>query len=303
MLFKPGTPLYSYEIVRESGDQIMYINYLGANFVPSIATDAEVMARTIDLLINLKKDPFLCYFELQRLLRQEKINLSMTSSELRLDQASYIRLLDKFKSILENTKLIIECRPYLSRYSFGKRDIYHKFFRPDIIPNFTFTRLASSLPEGAKIVHQYEIGSKEDNSIVTILKREQDAKYIYHLMPPEYSLEEDRQELLNLARNVLIEHQPKAEEFIDSEKTRQVFFNVSRDLLRDLSETKKMDLSYDELNKLAKILVRYTIGFGLIEVLMQDKNLQDVVLNAPISLNPIFLRHSTFDECITNIIP
>ena len=52
MLFKPGTPLYSYEIVRESGDQIMYINYLGANFVPSIATDAEVMARTIDLLIN-----------------------------------------------------------------------------------------------------------------------------------------------------------------------------------------------------------------------------------------------------------
>jgi len=371
MLFKPGTPLYSYEIVRESGDQIMYINYLGANFVPSIATDAEVMARTIDLLINspdvsrivfvqqrnynygskevfmlkeiadlyiyltkqekvlspsklsilnsqyigqryndlnyllitLKKDPFLCYFELQRLLRQEKINLSMTSSELRLDQASYIRLLDKFKSILENTKLIIECRPYLSRYSFGKRDIYHKFFRPDIIPNFTFTRLASSLPEGAKIVHQYEIGSKEDNSIVTILKREQDAKYIYHLMPPEYSLEEDRQELLNLARNVLIEHQPKAEEFIDSEKTRQVFFNVSRDLLRDLSETKKMDLSYDELNKLAKILVRYTIGFGLIEVLLQDKNLQDVVLNAPISLNPIFLRHSKFDECITNIIP
>ena len=122
-------------------------------------------------------------------------------------------------------------------------------------------------------------------------------------MPPEYSLNEDRQNLINLARNVLIEHQPKAEEFTDPEKTRQVFLNVSRDLLRDLAESKNVKLSYEELNKLSSILVRHTIGFGLIEVLLQDKKVQDIVLNAPISANPIFLRHSEFDECITNIIP
>ena len=73
------------------------------------------------------------------------------------------------------------------------------------------------------------IGDDFDQSTVTILKRERDAKPIYHLMPPEYGLEENMQDLLNLARNVLIEHQPKAEEFTDPEKTRQVFFNVSRD--------------------------------------------------------------------------
>lgn len=100
----------------------------------------------------------------------------------------------------------------------------------------------------------------------------------------------------------MIEHQPKAEEFIDTNRTRQVFFNVARDLLRDLAESKKIMASYNDLNKLAGILVRHTIGFGLLEILLQDQNLQDIVLNAPISLNPIFLRHSKFDECISNIL-
>ncbi len=35
---------------------------------------------------------------------------------------------------------------------------------------------------------------------------------------------------------------------------------------------------------------------------MQDKELQDIVMNAPISLNPIFLRHNKYDECVTNIL-
>ena len=51
MLFKPETPLYSYEVVRELGNQVMYVNYLGASFVPNIAEDPEVMSRTFELLI------------------------------------------------------------------------------------------------------------------------------------------------------------------------------------------------------------------------------------------------------------
>jgi len=371
MLFKPGTPLYSYEIVREAGSQVMYINYLGASIVPSLAENPEVMSRTIDFLIEspnisrivfvqqrnynydsqkvfllqeiadlyvflskqekilspaklsisntqylgqryndvgyllliLKRDPVGCYFELKRILSAEKIRLKNVPEELKLDQMNYIRLLEKFYSLLSNTQLIKSAKRYLKNYSFGDRGVYYYLFRPEIIPNFTFTRLVSSFPENAEIIDQYEIGGDTDKSTVTILKRVEDTKYFYHLMPPEYSLGEDKQNLLNLARNVLIEHQPKAEEFTDPEKTRQVFFNVSRDLLRDLSGSKKINLSYKELNELAMILVRHTIGFGLIEVLLQDKNLQDIVLNAPISLNPIYLRHGEYEECITNIIP
>lgn len=371
MLFKPGTALYSYEVIREVDSQVMYVNYLGGDYIPNIAEYPDIMLRTIDLLIEvpnvnrvvfvqqrnysyessevfmlqeiadlyihltkqekilsplklslmnsgyvsqrhedvsyllmtLKRDPIACNYEIKRLTEQEKGNLGKTPENLKTDQVNYIRLLEKFFDLLGRTKLIKEAEKYLSSYVFGNRDIYYNFFRADIIPNFTFTRLVSSLPDDAEIMKQYEIGKDDDISVVTILKKKDDAKHTYHLMPPEYSLEEDKQVLLNLARNVLIEHQPKAEEFTDPEKTRQVFFNVSRDLLRDLAENKGVKLDYDELNKLAKILVRHTIGFGLIEVLLQDRNLQDIVLNAPISLNPVFLRHSEFDECITNIIP
>jgi type IV secretory pathway ATPase VirB11/archaellum biosynthesis ATPase len=70
-----------------------------------------------------------------------------------------------------------------------------------------------------------------------------------------------------------------------------------------LSSTKGITIEYNELNKLATILVRHTIGFGLVEVLLQDKNLQDIVLNAPISQTNIFLRHQEHGECTTNIMP
>jgi len=370
MLFKPGTQLYAYEVAREAGAKVLYINYMGANFIPNVAENAEVMSRTIGLLIEasgvsrivfvqqrnysydsqetfmlqeianlyvyltkqekilspsklsvlntqylsqryndlgyllmiLKSDPIACFIELERFLELERGNLEKVPESIKFDQLNYVKLLEKFYGLLKNSELIRKAEKYLKDYDYSRK-IYYNFFRPEIIPNFTFTRLVSSLPKDAEIVDQYEIGDDFDKSTVTILKREQDAKYLYHLMPPEYSLEEDLQSLVNLARNVLIEHQPKAEEFTDPEKTRQVFFNVSRDLLRDLAESKKVKIDYENLNKLAKILVRHTIGFGLIEVLLQDKNLHDIVLNSPISINPVFLRHQEFDECITNIIP
>ncbi len=81
------------------------------------------------------------------------------------------------------------------------------------------------------------------------------------------------------------------------------FFNVAKDLLSDLAASKNVNISYKELTGLANILVRHTIGFGVLEVLLQDPNLQDIMANAPISLSPIFVRHNEFDECVTNLIP
>lgn len=371
MMFKKDTPLFAYEIARESGQDVMYINYLGANFVPSLADYPEVMGRTVDSLIEtpntsrivfvqqrnynysfpqvfflleiaqlytylvkqervlsperlilqcqsciskrhnemtylttlLKQDPIGTYFEAKRFLREERVMLEKLPIECKTCQMAYIRLFEKIVALLENTSLIKEATPYLTNFVPGSREIYNQFFRPEIIPNFTFTKLMAVLPEDAEIIEEYEIGEDYDKSLVTILKKENESKYIYHLTPPEYSLDEDFHMLLNLARNVMIEHRPRAEEFVDLERTRQVFFNVARDLLQEISENKKIYLAYNNLNRLAGILVRHTIGFGLIEILLQDKNLQDIVLNAPIPLNNIFVRHGKYDECVTNIIP
>ena len=50
MLFKQDTPLYSYEVIGEAGTQVMYVNYLGAPFVPSISDNPVIMSRAIELL-------------------------------------------------------------------------------------------------------------------------------------------------------------------------------------------------------------------------------------------------------------
>ncbi len=374
MQFKEGTPLYFSEVQREGGEDILYVNYFGAPFVPSVSDYPIVMDKTIDALIEnpnvsrivfvqqknynydfketsmlleiahlyvyllkqerilsqekliskvegffaqryndifsflimLKKDPVASYYELKRLIFEAKIFLANLDSFSKTDQTNYINFLEKIFNLLENTKLIQSVLPHLENYKKGEREIYHRIFRPDVIPNFTFTRLVSDLLQDSEIVDQYKIfnsGEDYDVSLVTILKMKNESKLIYHLVPPENSLKEEHNMLLNLAKGVLLEHQPKAEEFTDIERTRQVFFNISRDLLQDLSRAKGVKLNYDELNILSTILVRHTIGFGLIEVLLQDKKIQDIFLNAPISMTNIFLRHQDYDECSTNILP
>ena len=372
MQFKKETPLYSYEVQRKAGEDIVYINYLGAPFVPSISDSPEIMERTIDVLIEnqnvsrivfvqqknynydfketgllleiaqlyvylvrqervlsqeklitnceqffsqrynsifsflflLKQDPISAYSELKKIIIEAKIFLDKVDVHCKTDQTNYVNFLEKLFSLIEKTKLIQAVFPYLDNYQKGNREIYHRIFKPDVIPNFTFTRLVSDLPEDAEIVDQYKIANESyDESLVTILRKKDEAKLFYHLNPPENSLSEEQNVLLNLARGVLIEHQPRAEEFTDTERTRQVFFNISKDLLQDLAQTKGVRLNYSDLNKLATILVRHTVGFGLIEVLLQDKKLQDIVLNAPIPMTNIFVRHGDYDECFANILP
>ena len=372
MIFRPGTSLYFYEVIRESGQDVLYINYIGAPLVPSIADSELTMARAIDYLIEvptvsrlvfvqqrnysydfiqvamlleiaqiytylvrqeevlsteklapvkcqkclperfntmrhlvlnlLKQDPVGCYVEAKRALREERITAEKMPLECRQCEFIYMSILSKIIDILEKTAIIRHSLP-LDAHKVGDRTVYSKLFRPAIIPNFTFTRLMASIPLGAELIDEYTIGEEYDKSTVTILKLPTMPKPIYHLTPPEFTLEEEFYNLLDLARAVLIEHKPRAEEFVDPQRTRQVFLNIARDLLQELAKSKNISLSYRQLRKLATILVRYTIGFGLIEVLLQDENLQDVVVNSPIGQVPIFVRHQEFDECSTNIIP
>lgn len=365
MVFSLKSPLYSVELQRKEGENILYVNYLGAPFTPSISESADVMAKTVDSLIEnpevsriifvqqrnynypfeqvsllaeiaqlynyllqqerilspeklslfaelefaprevtylvslLRQDPCACYLELTKRISAYKRN--QLTQVTHID--NYLRTLDRFKELLSKTKLISLLSDVIETYSIGDRAIYDSIFRPNILPNFTFTRLVAQLPENAELLSQYEINADSERIVVTILNIPGDAKYLYHIMPPEYSLSEEHHLLLNLGKNVLLQHQPKSEEFTDPEKVRSLFFNVARDLISELSQSKQIALNYRELNRLAKILVRQTIGFGLIEVLLLDENLQDVFLNAPIAQNPVFVRHSKFGDCVTNIMP
>ena len=361
-MFKDGSPLYSYEVVREAGENVVYVNYLGADVVPSLVGYADVMGRTVEVLreessvsrlvfvqqrnysydgaqvemlvelgelINffakqekivspeklahlgevyyeayaflnrvvnelLASDPILAYRELRE---EYFVNKSMAN------RVEYYAVLKRVLGYFEKLSLIAKLRNYFDVYPLGDRAIYGEVFRADVIPNFTFTRMVAKLPDDAEILKQYKISHGADESLVSIFKCPNKAKLVYHLSPPEYLLDEDHHMLLNLARNVLVEHQPTSEEFSDSERMRQIFFNVARDLLADLAQNKNVSLGYEDLKKLARILVRHTIGFGVLEILLQDEDLQDIMVNAPVGQSNIFARHNEFDECVTNLVP
>jgi len=369
MQFKPDAPVYATEIERESGEDVLYINSIGAPVVPSIAEDPTIMARAIDsltenpqvsrivfvqqrnysypsqqilllaeiariynflvkqeeilsqkkialfggtsetyediryLITLLKQDPISCYSEIKARTIPLKTQLEEGNASNLSALENYIHTLERFFTQLENTQLIKNYKKSITETALGQREIYKTIFRPEVLPNFTFTRLAAQIPKNTELIDEYEISNDTEKATVTILKRKNDSKYLYHIIPPEYNLSEEHHFILNLARNVLAEHRPKAEEFTDPVRTRQVFFNVARDMLSELSKSKNLPLNYRELNKLAHILVRHTIGFGAIEVLLTDKKIQDVILNAPMSQNNIFVRHEKYDECVTNIIP
>lgn len=231
--------LYSYNVRREGGEDVLYINYMGASYVPNLADYPEVMSRTVDNLIEnpsvsriifvqqknynydfkettilleiaqlyiyllkqekilsqeklvtlneqsfsqrynevfsflllLRQDPISAYFELKKLIIQSKILLEKISPQYKNDQENYAHLLEKIFTLLENTKMIQIAIPYLDNYKKGDREIYNKILKPDIIPNFTFTRLISDLPDDVEILDQYQIGEEYDLSTVTIFEK------------------------------------------------------------------------------------------------------------------------------------
>ncbi len=249
----------------------------------------------------LKTDPIGCYVELTRMAREERIKLEKeTDSRCINCYQKYIALLSNLTKLLGDTKLIHLAKPYLPGYEIGTRDVYRRIFSPSIKPDFMYTKLIATYPSDGEELDSYIVG---DNTDVTIFSLPDSIQYLYHVIPPEFKLDEEKYELLDLARKIMAEHKPTKQEFIEPARMRQVFFNVGKDLIEELANFKNIKLREKEIEELTNILVRYTVGFGLIEILLSDEKIQDITINSPMGATPMFIVHQDFGECRTNIMP
>jgi len=247
---------------------------------------------------GLKEDPVASYLRiLARIDKEQKIgeNISRESSQSR---QVFITTLTSLKDRFEKLSLFKLAQPHLSKHKPGSREIYRQIFSPIIKPNFLYAKLVTKLPTGARELEGYTL---KDGTKVSILDLPGKVRPIYHMVPPELNLSEEKYMLLGEAKSIVSEHKPQRSEFIDPQKTRELFLSVERDLLKDLSATKKIEMSSADYETLAEILVRYTLGFGLIEVILSDENIQDISVNAPSNLNEISIVHQKYGECRTNI--
>jgi hypothetical protein len=99
MMFKNDAKLYSYDIISEAGENVMYINYLGDSSVPSIADSPEVMARTIDVLsenANISRVV---------LVQQRNYSYDFPQVQMLVEIASLYNFFSKQEKILSQEKL------------------------------------------------------------------------------------------------------------------------------------------------------------------------------------------------------
>ncbi len=246
----------------------------------------------------LRKDPIGAYVKLKRMISQTKLLEERSSLNEKPCYTDYLNnTLLPIKNILENCRLIQKSLPSLIRFKFGNRDIYREIFSPVVRPNFMLTSFMVATPKNSILAEKYYVG----NTLVEIFKVPNKVRYVYHITPQEFTLTEEKYSLLDSARRYLEARKPT--EISEPEKVRESFKNIGVELIRDLASTKSVNLSTKEIDELATILVRYTAGFGILELLLSDEKIQDIFINAPIGSSPVYIVHSDFEECETNLIP
>lgn len=252
------------------------------------------------IAINLlRRDPVGAYVELIREGRELMIKIARKDRCHKCYRYYKEDIIDLLKKRMEATKIVQLARPHLSGYHVGGREIYRQIFTPSVRPNFMLTRYMITPPENGKSIDRYNVGDIQ----VEIYKIPHQTHYFYHVIPPEFSLSEEKYAVMDAARRYMASHRPKTAEFVRSEKVREIFYNIGRDMLREVADKMGIYLTSKEIDQMANILTRYTAGLGVLEVLLADEKIQDVYINSPIETQPIMVFHQNYQECQTNLIP
>ena len=246
----------------------------------------------------LKRDPVGAYVRLSTIENHLRNELSRTGGAC--SEHYLMNIIGPIKSLFEKLSLIQKAKPGISRFRFGDRQLYREIFTPIVRPNFMLTRFVLTYPKNAMPVEKYTLPG---NALVEILKIPNEVRCIYHVTPQEFQLSEEKFTILDSARRYLESHRPSTEELREPERIRETFFNIGKDLIKDIARNMNIHLNPKEIQELATILARYTAGFGVLELLLSDDKIQDVFVNAPIGSSPIEITHADFEECRTNLIP
>jgi archaeal flagellar protein FlaI len=248
---------------------------------------------------QMRGDPIGAYLNIVRQIRHLKIlRKKETGHRGELIDRYISDVLVLIQERFEKIEMIDRIEDKLMGYHIGDRSLYRKLFHPMTRPNFMFTKYITKAPKG-ELVKRYDVGG----SAVEIFKMPEKVRPLYHIVPPEFKLSEQEYTVLDDARRYLEERQPHELEAKDQDKMREIFRDIGLELIRDLADIRKINFSTDQVIRLSNILTRYTAGYGVIELLLNDPNTEDISLNSPLGSQPMFLNHSEFGECETNLVP
>ncbi|MBR9679588.1 MAG: type II/IV secretion system ATPase subunit [Candidatus Altiarchaeota archaeon] len=241
------------------------------------------------------RDPIGAYVELKREKRWQEIEAGReVYSNYRKWRFHYVKILTGLIETFESLQLIKLVQPLLEGYKIGDRTVYRRIFRPSVRPNFTFTKLMAQYPAGEEI-DSYKVGEAD----VTIIRKPEGVRLFYHILPPEFKLSEIEYSIIEKIKEGLIAYKPKTDEMVDPQAIRDAIYNIAADMIEEEAHNRRIKL---DKKKLADIITRETVGFGVLELLLMDAHIQDITINAPL-VNPVFVYHADAEDCETNIFP
>lgn len=175
-------------------------------------------------------------------------------------------------------------------------------------PHFSDCWVNPSVPTGAELVEEYSLFDAR----VRILSLPGGVRAIYHLTPWEYCLPRGWMAVLHRTIETLA-CRPPPNMGVSYDDLQDYARQTSSGLLTEISEAIGVQFgsSTEEIarniKRLSEIVVRYTVGLGIFELLLSDDRVEDIYVDAPCEQNPVHVTvngvagMNTVFKCSTNI--
>ncbi|UCH89083.1 MAG: type II/IV secretion system ATPase subunit [Thermoplasmata archaeon] len=167
-----------------------------------------------------------------------------------------------------------------------------------IRPNFAQCWIIPKPPASANLCKTYKV----NGTPVKLYELPDGAESLYHIEPPEYNLTKKQCELIDHVKSELMDHIPTGLNVRHPKKVIEYIENFGQRTISSYLQSHEMSLgrTRTEENRavleLTRLVAKYTVGFGLIEVLLEDKYVQDIYVDAPVENNHIYLSMGSIDD-------
>lgn len=244
-------------------------------------------------------DPILAFITCLQEIKRVTDLIRQGDESVRKDLAVYLQTLTFVKQEFEKAELIEEAKKIFAKLKeiSDTNQFYKLFFEAQIKPAFIGSRLAFEEMEELELLDDYVV----KKSSVQVFKHPRKPQKLYFINPPEYSLPPEKYFVLSKVRELVAEFKPGRTAISAIAKSRKYFERVYESTILDIARQNNIELGKGEVQELAEIVARYTVGYGILEILLSDRNITDIFLDAPIGHKPIYIVHSKFGQCQTNI--
>jgi len=243
-------------------------------------------------------DPVLSYLTLLKEIRVEKSKADSQGKQYVECSTPYFETLALIKKRFDETELMSKTKGFLAklRQVPETSQLYHGIFEADVKPSFIGSRLL--FKEILELLDEYTV----KKASVQIFSHPSRTESLYFINPPEYTLGPDRYFVLSKTREIVSGYRPGKTSLSTVAKSRRYFERLYESTIKDVAKENNVMLEPDEITELASIVARYTVGYGILEILLSDRNLTDIYIDSPIGQKPLYVVHSEFGQCQTNIL-